>query len=77
MKTSMKQNETKDGVTKKSGKGLSDGVISELSAFFNVKPGHEEELRAALRRFAENLHNIRPKGDPAGRSTGHAARDLQ
>lgn len=61
MNTSMKQNETKGRVTKKSGKGLSDGVISELSAFFTVKPGREEELRAALRRFAENLNNIDPK----------------
>jgi hypothetical protein len=61
MNTSMKQNETTGRITKKSGKGLSDGVISELSAFFTVKPGHEEELRAALRRFAENLHNSDPK----------------
>ncbi|HEY3274380.1 MAG TPA: hypothetical protein VGJ92_11485 [Methanocella sp.] len=61
MKTSMKQNETTGRITKKSGKGLSDGVISELSAFFTVKPGHEEELRAALHRFAEMLHNSDPK----------------
>jgi hypothetical protein len=61
METSMKQNDTTGRVTKKSGKGLSDGVISELSAFFTVKPGHEGELRAALRRFAENLHNSDPK----------------
>jgi hypothetical protein len=32
-------------LSKKSGKGITDGVISELSAFFGVKPGHEEELR--------------------------------
>jgi hypothetical protein len=42
-------------VNKKSGKGISDGVISELAAYFDVKPGHEEELRAAVGRFAEAL----------------------
>ncbi len=61
MNTSMKQDEPAGRITKKSGKGLSDGVISELSAFFNVKPGHEEELRVALGRFAEMLHNSDPK----------------
>ena len=61
MQTSMKQNETRGRITKKSGKGLSDGVVSELSTFFTIKPGHEEELRAALRRFADNLHNTDQK----------------
>ena len=32
--------------TKKSGKGNSHGVISEVSAYLTVKPGHEEEARA-------------------------------
>ncbi len=41
------------GVTKKSGKGLRDGVISELTTYWAVQPGHEEELRAAVGRFAE------------------------
>ena len=27
------------------------GVVSELSAFFTVKPGHEEALRMAVQRF--------------------------
>jgi len=40
-------------LSKKSGKGLSHGVVSELSAFFHVRPGHEEELRAAVKRFKE------------------------
>jgi hypothetical protein len=43
--------------SKKSGKGIRDGVISELAAFFEVKPGHEEELRAAIERFADFLRN--------------------
>ncbi|MFF7980600.1 hypothetical protein ACFZDK_15950 [Streptomyces sp. NPDC007901] len=47
-------------VDKKSGKGLSDGVVSELAAYFDVKPGHEEELRAALGRFVEVLRASDP-----------------
>ncbi|SEC81613.1 hypothetical protein SAMN05216489_01699 [Streptomyces sp. 3213] len=27
-------------VDKNSGKGISDGVVSELAAYFDVKPGH-------------------------------------
>lgn len=38
-------------ITKKSGKGASHGVVSELSAFISVKPGHAEELHQALGRF--------------------------
>jgi hypothetical protein len=41
--------------TKKSGKGNSHGVISEVSAYMTVKPGHEEEARAAAFRFGEML----------------------
>jgi hypothetical protein len=44
-------------VTKKSGKGNSHGVISEVSAYMTVKPGHEEEARAAASRFGEMLRN--------------------
>ena len=47
--------DTSSQVTTKSGKGNSHGVVSELSTFFTVKPGHEEELRAACRRFGEVL----------------------
>jgi hypothetical protein len=43
--------------TKKSGKGNSHGVISEVSAYMTVKPGHEEEARAAASRFGEMLRN--------------------
>src|SRR5258708_8885236 len=48
------------GVTKKSGKGLRDGVISQLTTYWAVRPGHEEDLRAAVGRFAEALRNIGP-----------------
>ena len=42
-------------ITKKSGKGNSHGVISEVSAYMTVKPGHEEQARAAAFRFGEML----------------------
>jgi hypothetical protein len=32
-------------VSKKSGKGLRDGVISEPTTYWDVRPGHEEQLR--------------------------------
>ena len=47
--------------TKKGGKGNTHGVISEVSAYFTVKPGHVEEARAACRRFGEMLRNSDPK----------------
>jgi hypothetical protein len=42
----------------KSGKGLSDGVVSELATYWNVLPGHEDELRAATQRFADVLRQV-------------------
>jgi hypothetical protein len=48
-------------VTKKSGKGGSHGVVTELSAYFNVKPGHEKELSAAALRFGGMLLKSDPK----------------
>jgi hypothetical protein len=44
--------------SKKSGKGLSDGVVSELATYWNVLPGHEDELRAATQRFADTLRQL-------------------
>ena len=38
-------------LSKKSGKGVSHGVVSELTAFLTVKPGRGDQLRAALERF--------------------------
>lgn len=43
--------------TLKSGKGVSYGVISELATYWDVLPGHEEELRQATSRFAEVLRS--------------------
>jgi hypothetical protein len=45
-------------VTTKSGKGLSSGVVSELATYWNVLPGHEDELRAATQRFANVLRQV-------------------
>ena len=44
--------------TKKSGKGNRDGVVSELATFYEVLPGHEEELRAACQRMADTLRSL-------------------
>jgi hypothetical protein len=41
--------------TTKSARGRGDGVISEATAFFEVKPGLEKELAAASERFAAVL----------------------
>jgi len=37
--------------TTKGGRGATDGVVSELSAFLTIKPGETDEVRAALGRF--------------------------
>ena len=42
----------------KSGRGLSDGVVSELATYWNILPGHEDELRAATQRFADTLRGV-------------------
>ena len=42
----------------KSGRGLSYGVVSELATYWEVLPGHEDELRAATARFADVLAQV-------------------
>jgi hypothetical protein len=44
----------------KTGKGIRDGVVSELAAFFHIKPGHEAQAREACARFAESLRTADP-----------------
>jgi hypothetical protein len=44
--------------TVKSGKGMSHGVVSELTTFFTVKPGHEAEIRAACERFNKMMREL-------------------
>lgn len=46
----------------KSGKGLSHGVVSELAAFYHVKPGHADALRAAIKQFREAIAKTDPNG---------------
>src|SRR5262245_58389754 len=41
--------------TKKSGKGRQHGVVSELSAFFHVRPGRAAALQEACDRFQARL----------------------
>jgi hypothetical protein len=48
-------------ITVKSGKGIRDGVVSELTVFFGVQPSHEDELRAACQRFSDALHAASPE----------------
>jgi hypothetical protein len=52
---------TETQITVKSGKGIRDGVVSELTVFFGVQPGHEEQLRAACQRHADALHAASPE----------------
>ncbi|MGW0211820.1 hypothetical protein ACWDZ8_40950 [Streptomyces sp. NPDC003233] len=47
-------------ITKKAGKGLTDGVVSELATYFDVKPGHEEQAREAVAKFEEVLRATDP-----------------
>lgn len=65
METSQSKVENQNGsakpaVNKKSGKGIAHGVVSELTAFFTVKAGQEEQLRAAIERFANALRHQNP-----------------
>jgi hypothetical protein len=48
-------------LSKKSGKGVSDGVVSELTAFFGVKPGYADEMREACQRFTQLLRSSDPQ----------------
>jgi hypothetical protein len=48
-------------LNKKSGKGMIHGVVSELTTFFTVRPGHEEAMRAAVERVNQMLHEMGPE----------------
>ena len=47
---------------KKSGMGGQDGVVSELTTFWTIKPGHEADMRAAVARFEARIRSIGPEG---------------
>jgi hypothetical protein len=48
-------------VSRTSGQGLNDGVVSELAAYFDVLPGHEAELHAAVQRFTDVVRELDPE----------------
>jgi len=48
-------------LNKKSGKGMIHGVVSELSTFFTVRPGHEAQIHAAVERVNQMLHEMGPE----------------
>jgi hypothetical protein len=47
-------------LSKKSGKGITDGVISELATFWDILPGHAEEAAAASKRMTDTVHGLDP-----------------
>ena len=61
----------------KSGRGLSDGVVSELATYWEVLPGHEDELRAATERFSAVLHQVPPEKNIHTGLRDAAPRDLR
>jgi hypothetical protein len=46
---------------RKSGKGQRHGVVSELAAFYHVKPGHADAVREAIQQFREVIAKTDPK----------------
>ena len=48
-------------INQKSGKGKIDGVVSELTTFFHVRPGHEAAMRAAVEGVDQMLHEMGPE----------------
>ena len=64
-------------ITKKSGKGNSHGVVSEVSAYMTVKPGHEEEARAAALPVRRDAEEIRLEGYTEDRSARRAVGELR
>ena len=49
-------------MNRKSGLGLSDGVVSELTVVWTVRPGHEESVRAACKRLVDVIRNTDAQG---------------
>jgi hypothetical protein len=47
-------------VSKKSGKGTTDGVISEMATFWDIMPGRADEVRAASKRMIDAVHGLDP-----------------
>ena len=47
-------------ITKKGGKGTTDGVISELFTVWDILPGRQEEIRVATEQMADAVRNLDP-----------------
>ncbi|HEX5690996.1 MAG TPA: hypothetical protein VFX76_13375 [Roseiflexaceae bacterium] len=47
-------------INKKSGKGMINGVVSELTTFFHVQPGHEAAMREAIEMVNQQLQEMGP-----------------
>ena len=67
--------------TTKSGKGNSHGHVSELSAFYHVKPGHEVEERRLPRpggaRHGIEAAGLEPRRDRRERRLGRSGEPLR
>jgi len=48
-------------INKKSGKGMINGVVSELTTFFHVQPGHEAAMREAVEMVNQQLQEMGPE----------------
>jgi len=48
-------------MNQKSGKGKIDGVVSELTTFFHVRPGHEAAMREAVEMVDKQLQEMGPE----------------
>jgi hypothetical protein len=48
-------------VPTKSGKGNVSGVVSELTTFWTVTPGHEDGLRAGIHKFMDRVASLPPE----------------
>ena len=64
-------------ITKKSGKGNNHGVVSEVSAYMTVMPGHEEEARAACSPVRRDAEEIRLEGHCEDRSARRAVGEFR
>lgn len=52
---------TNGQITTKSGKGKVSGVVSELSTFWTVLPGHEEGVREGIQLFLKRVQSLPPE----------------
>ena len=68
---------TNGQITTKSGKGMASGVVSELTTFWTVLPGHEEGVRAGIQLFLKRVHSLPPERSMSDGPAGRAVRALR